>query len=78
MPNYYEQFIKLCNEDIGNMSFSNYYSCVCKCLVMSFNCFPRTAVYEAENSLDTIKEFYDSKKTIYECSVEVGIDHLCG
>ena len=78
MPNYYEQFMKLCHEEIDNMSFSNYYQNVCKCLVIRFNCFPTTALFETNDSLDTIKELYDSKKTIYDCSVEIGIDHLCG
>ncbi len=78
MPNYYKRFMKMCNEDIGDMSFSNYYQNVCKCLSMLLYCFPTTAIHEVNDSLDIVKEYYDSKKSIYECCIEVGIDHLCG
>lgn len=78
MKNYYDDFIKLCHEDISDMTFSDYYNNVLKCYCLCFNCFNLSNIIEVNNSLDIVKEFYDKKRTIYDCSIEIGINYICG
>ncbi len=78
MKDYYKDFMNLCHKSIDDMSFSNYYQNVCKCFVICFNHLPISAISEAAYSLDTIRDFYDKKETIYDCCIEVGIENICG
>lgn len=49
MKYYYDDFIKLCHEDISDMTFSDYYNNVLKCYC---RCFNLSNTIEVNNSLD--------------------------
>ena len=62
----------------NDMNLNIYYHNVCKCLVLYFDYYPEYAVKEAKLFMDMIKEYYNSKETIYDCALEIRLSDICG
>ena len=59
-------------------SLNIYYHNVCKCLVLFFDYYPEYAVRDAKKYMDMIKEYFESKETIYDCALEIRLSDICG